>query len=118
MTRDELVAGIAARYNIAPDYPWSQLPDACVFRHADNRKWFCLYMSVPAHVLGLEREREALVPIINVKARPEMVGSLRSMSGILPAYHMNKEHWVSVLLEEADAELIWGVLADSFQLTQ
>ena len=24
----------------------------------------------------------------------------------------------SVLLEEADAELIWGVLADSFQLTQ
>lgn len=40
------------------------------------------------------------------------------MSGILPAYHMNKEHWVSVLLEEADAELIWGVLADSFQLTQ
>lgn len=118
MTRDELVAGIAARYNIAPDYPWNNLPDACVFRHADNRKWFCLYMPVPAHVLGLEREREALVPIINVKARPEMVGSLRSMSGILPAYHMNKEHWVSVLLEEADAELIWGVLADSFQLTQ
>ena len=116
MTRDELVAGIAARYDIAPDYPWNNLPDACVFRHAGNRKWFCLFMPVPAHVLG--REGEALVPLINVKARPEMVGSLRSMSGILPAYHMNKEHWVSVLLEEADAELIWGVLADSFQLTQ
>lgn len=64
MTRDELVAGIAARYNIAPDYPWRQLPDACVFRHAGNRKWFCLFMLVSAHVLG--REGEALVPIINV----------------------------------------------------
>ena len=116
MTRDELVAGIAARYDIAPDYPWNNLPDACVFRHAGNRKWFCLFMPVSAHVLG--REGEALVPIINVKVRPEMVGSLRSMSGILPAYHMNKEHWVSVLLDEVDAELIWGVLKGSFQLTQ
>lgn len=65
MTRDELVAGIAARYSIVPDYPWNNLPDACVFRHVDNRKWFCLYMPVPSHVLG--REGEALVPLINVR---------------------------------------------------
>ncbi|ELI8009298.1 MmcQ/YjbR family DNA-binding protein, partial [Yersinia enterocolitica] len=45
-------------------------------------------------------------------------GSLRKKDGILPAYHMNKEHWVSVLLSSSlSPNEIHELLADSHELT-
>ena len=116
MQFEELKAGIQQRYQVVPDYPWISLPDACVFRHADNRKWFCLFMNVPAHLLGCEDE--SALRLINVKVPPEKVKSLRSMRGVLPAYHMNKEHWINLLLDKADPDLIWDVLDESHRLTR
>ena len=46
-------------------------------------------MNVPAHLLGFA-EDDTLLDIVNVKTRPKLAGALRSIDGILPAYHMNK----------------------------
>ena len=116
MTKNDLFTGIAERYAASPDYPWRKLPDACVFRHRSNRKWFCLFMKVSAHCLGLGGK--SVLSIINVKAPPEMVGSLRSIRGIFPAYHMNKEHWVSLVLNEVESEMLWNLVDESYQLTK
>lgn len=56
----------------------------------------------PAHFLG--REGEPLLPLIKVKAPPEKMKSLCSMHDVLSVYHMNKEHWVGLLLDEADPD--------------
>ena len=116
MTKNDLFTGIAERYAVSPDYPWRKLPDACVFRHRGNQKWFCLFMKVSAHCLGLEGK--SVLSIINVKAPPEMIGSLRSIRGIFPAYHMNKEHWVSLVLNEVESEMLWNLVDESYQLTK
>ena len=47
--------------------------------------------------LGLPEEGRA--DILNVKVDPLFLGSLLDMPGFYPAYHMNKLHWVSLLLD-------------------
>ena len=46
--------------------------------------------------------------VMNVKCGAIMTGSLLSQKGFLPAYHMNKNYWVSILLNDSvpDSEII------------
>ena len=116
MTPKTLFAGLADRYGTIPDYPWAaKHPQHAVFRHESNEKWFCLYMPVAAERLG---RKGGMLDVLNVKTRPENIGALRQQAGVLPAYHMNKEHWVSLLLDEAAEETVWQCIADSFALTR
>ena len=58
------------------------------------------------------------VDILNVKCDPVLSGSLRIQPGILPAYHMNKENWISILLDgTVDVKQIFTLLDMSFELT-
>ncbi|WP_316675438.1 MmcQ/YjbR family DNA-binding protein [uncultured Tolumonas sp.] len=88
---------IETEYGITPDFPWMKYPEYAVFRLVNNRKWFCLAMTVTRAKLGLNGDE--VVEIINIKCPPEIIGSLRSSAGFLPAYHMNKEHWITILLD-------------------
>ena len=48
--------------------------------------------------LGLAGDAPA--DVLNVKCDPILIGSLRREPGFLPAYHMNKNTWISILLDE------------------
>ena len=75
-----------------------------------------LRSGVPYEKLGLRRQGEA--DVVNVKCSPLLTGVYRSQPGVLPAYHMNKEHWLSLLLDgTAGDDLIRELLEISFDLT-
>ena len=116
MNRKELEAYILNHYSTEPDYPWSDTPRAAVFRHAGNRKWFALMMELPRGRLGLPGAEP--LDIVNFKCNPILIASLHGETGIFPAYHMNKEKWVSILLcgPSADDE-IKELIEFSYQLT-
>ena len=63
----------------------------------NSKKWFALVADISYEKLNIKKD--GIVDIINLKNIPEMIGSLRKEKGILPAYHMNKEHWITVLLD-------------------
>ena len=116
MDRAELFAQIAELYGAEPEYLWSSAPNYAVFRHSENRKWFGIVMDVPATRLGLEGD--GAIDILNVKVDPEDALVLRLADGILPAYHMNKKNWVSVVLEgNIPDDMLLGLLEMSFGLT-
>ncbi|MBF0752318.1 MULTISPECIES: MmcQ/YjbR family DNA-binding protein [unclassified Pasteurella] len=115
MNLSTLLVQIEQRYHIQAEYPWAKFPDYAVFRHQSHRKWFAILMVVEASKIGILREGK--VSIINVKAKPEEIGSLRMIKGIYPAYHMNKEHWISLNLAEIDEGLLFELLDESFTLT-
>lgn len=115
MTRAELIRSVALTYSAEPEYPWHD--DNCVFRHAGNRKWFALVLRVPYRRLGLNRDGWA--DLVNLKCNPLLMGSYRDQPGVLPGYHMNKEHWLSVLLDgSAEDEALRELLAISYELTR
>jgi predicted DNA-binding protein (MmcQ/YjbR family) len=116
MNKTELQKYIAEAYSTAPDFPWESTPDAAVYRHENNRKWFALVMTIPKARLGIRLDE--MIDIVNLKCDPLLVGSLRSEPGIFPAYHMNKDKWLSVALDgSADDEQIKMLLDMSFELT-
>ncbi|OSI18629.1 hypothetical protein BWD09_02380 [Neisseria dentiae] len=117
MDRQTLLDYVARRYLTVPEYPWRKHPDYAVLRHRGSGKWYAVLMDVSAAKLGLAGS--ANVPLANIKAAPDLVQLLRVQTGFLPAYHMNKTHWLSVRLDgSADAETVKALLDGSFALTQ
>lgn len=107
---------INEKYDALQEYPWNDYPNHTTFKHKDNKKWFALIMEVPFEKLHINKEGN--VDVINLKNIPEMIGSLRLQEGILPAYHMNKEHWISVLLDgTVPKEKIFDLIDLSYDLT-
>ncbi len=96
--RERIIQWIAENYGTQPEYLWLDEPDYAVFRHLGSKKWFGIIMRVAKARLGLAGD--APVNILNVKCDPILIGSLRMEPGFLPAYHMNKSSWVSILLDE------------------
>lgn len=58
------------------------------------------------------------VDLLNLKCGPDLIENLIQIPGIIPAYHMNKTHWISVLLDRTvPAEQIRNLINLSYQLT-
>ena len=114
--RERLLRYAAENYGTTPEYPWDGTPDAAVLRHPGNQKWYGLLMRIPSEKLGLAPDGTA--DILNVKCSPLETGSLRQKPGIFPAYHMNKTHWITILLDGTlpEPELFW-LLDESYTLT-
>ncbi len=114
--KEELFAYAANTYGVEPDYPFSTVPTYAVLRHLSNRKWFALFGDVERCKLGLDGEER--VDIINIKCDPILGGSLRLQEGYFPAYHMNHDGWLTVLLDgTVPAQEIIPLLDMSFELT-
>lgn len=104
-------------FGAVPEYPWVSSPKNAVLRHVGNRKWFAIIMEVSRSALGLSGD--GLVDVMNVKCNPEIVSFLQMKEGYLPAYHMNKSHWISILLGGAvEAEEIKNLLEMSYEMTR
>ena len=117
MNRAELERYIAEVYSTLVESPWVQSPANTVFRHRHNRKWFAIIMDIPREKLGLPGEE--ILSVVNVKCDPRLIGSFREEPGILPAYHMNKAHWLTVALDgSAEDGKLKFLLDMSYELTK
>lgn len=116
MNRQELTEYIFDVYSVEPDYPFPRDDVTCVFRHTDNRRWFGIIMAVPYRTIGIRRPGNA--DILNVKCDPIMIGALRGKPGFCPAYHMNKDKWITILLDgSADRGDITVLVDISYHMT-
>lgn len=114
MTRQELFTWIRQQYGTEPEYPWHDWN--AVLRHNDNNKWYGVVLEVSANKLGLPEA--GIIDVLNVKSDPLMVGSLRGQEGYFPAYHMNKEKWLSIQLGKPELDdAIKDLLSLSHELT-
>ena len=103
-------------YGTAADYPFDEDFETAVFRHASNRKWYAIMMRVSRRKLGFDSDEG--VDVVNLKLLLEMFGSFETADGVHPAYHMNKLHWISVLLPDAADDLIDFLLNASYEGTK
>jgi Uncharacterized protein conserved in bacteria len=90
MTRQELIDFCLAFPGAYEDYPFDNIADAgawTVMRHRANKKSFAL----------IYERNEKLC--INLKCDPFEADILRqAFKDVIPAYHMNKVHWNTVLM--------------------
>lgn len=97
--KEKIETHILKTYADNTEHIFKKYPEISVVRHKENRKWYCLFTSIDTKVLSEELSGKA--DILNLKVEKLLSGSLRKQKGIYPAYHMNKEHWISVILDES-----------------
>lgn len=117
MNRTELEAYIKDAFGILPDHPFARYPEISVFRHTENRKWFAAQMTIPKTTIGIEED--GMIDIVNVKCDPEILRSFHGQTGIYPAYHMNRNHWLTAVLDgSVDDNTMEFLLGISYDLTK
>lgn len=115
MTRQEVFSWVNDCYGTTPDYPWHS-PTA-ILRHKETKKWYAAVLEITADKLGLDSEE--IVDVLNVKCDPMLIGALRLKEGFFPAYHMNKNSWISILLgDTVSDEEIKNLIQLSYDLTK
>ena len=107
LERVEVIAFCNKLENIYEDYPFRDT-NWTLMRHKSNRKVFAWIYEKDEHIW------------INVKCNSELRDFWRSVfKSVVPGYHMNKEHWNSIILDgtvpEKDIQIMIG---DSYELTK
>ncbi len=116
MTKQEFLTYCTDTYGTVADYPFENDLDTAVLRHGDNRKWYAIAMKVSRRKLGLDSDE--IIDVVNVKLPVEMFGSFGKADGVYPAYHMNKLHWVSLLLPDAPDDVVRLLVTASREATK
>ena len=116
MTREVFLKYCFNTYNTSPDYPFDEDFETAVLRHADNRKWYAIVMKVSRRKFGIDSDE--VIDVVNLKLPTEMFGSFGAADGVYPAYHMNKLHWISVLLPDAPEDIVAFLANASFEATK
>ena len=116
MTKQQFLEYCLNTYGTSPDYPFDEDFETAVFRHTDNRKWYAIAMRVSRRKFGFDSDE--VVDVVNLKLPTEMFGSFGAADGVYPAYHMNKLHWISVLLPDAPEDVVQFLVNVSFEATK
>lgn len=96
--RERIIQHIQDRYAAEPEHLWARYPNYAVFRQSASRKWFAAVMDVAKKSLDMTGDGTA--DVMDVRCGSVLVGSLLAQDGFLPAYHMSKSSWISILLDE------------------
>ena len=116
MTKQQFLDYCLSVYGTSPDYPFDEDFETAVLRHRATRKWYALVMRISRRKLGLDSDET--VDVVNLKIPTEMFGSFGPSEGVYPAYHMNKLHWISVILSDAPDEVTQFLVNASFEATK
>ena len=105
-TRREAVEACLQLPFVYEDYPFDD--NWTAIRHQANRKIFALIFQRENHIW------------INVKADPVQGDFWRQVfPAVVPGYHMNKQHWISIALSGAVPESeIRVLLSASYEMTE
>jgi len=91
--------------------------DYAVFR-CPNNKWFALLSHITYKNLGLKGDSvDDRIWAVNLKADPRDIPGLIDHTSIFPAFHMNKKHWITVVLTPVtDFQKLKELIKKSFDL--
>ena len=92
----EMLAYAAAEWDELPDCPFAE-GDSDILRRTDSGKWYAVFMEIPRRKLG--QGSDAPVTVVNMKMDPARIPETVDHAAYFPAYHMNKTHWITAVLD-------------------
>ena len=106
MNKEEIIKYCLTLENTYKDCPFSDDFESVTMKHLKNKKWFALLMNVNNKLY------------LNVKTDPNYSDILRNTYDyIIPAYHMNKEHWNTIIIDEkVDEDLVKELIEQNMVL--
>ncbi len=114
--REEIIEFAKTEYEVQPEFLWKKFPTYAILRNKENKKWFAALMCVPKNKLGIDGTGE--IEVMNIKCETAGIWQLLDEpKGFLPAYHMNKKYWISVLLDSSvETDRLKNLVSMSYNL--
>ncbi len=79
--------------------PFKKHPDILAMVNEKN-KWYSLFLDVEYNKLNKNTDITTKVKILNVKYPVDKILEIIDNKNIFPAYHMNKKHWISIVIDK------------------
>ena len=92
-----MIKYVRSKYSSELEYLWQKFLDNAVVRRNDNQKWYAAFLTVSRRKLGFASDETA--EIIDLRMTPENIEKNVDNVKILPGYHMNKKHWITICLD-------------------
>ncbi len=131
MTRQEIIKYTESLGGAVLYYPFENDFTSLAARHGGSGKWFALFMDVPSVSLIKQNkgkqaalyklfENKKYIEAVNLKCDPVLLEILRNQFvGVMPGYHMNKKHWITVVLKSDVLEdKMKGLIEMSYDITR
>ena len=101
-----LINHIYETYGVKPEFLWEKLPDWAIMRKPNKKSWFAVIGKISKTKLGYKEDE--IIEIMNLKDAPDEVAAHVETGKVYKAYHMNKKHWYTIILDESltDGEII------------
>lgn len=112
-----LIQHIRGTYGDELEYLWEKFPDNAIARRKDNRKWYAVFLTVSRRKLGFDSDET--IEILDLRMAPEEIVQKADGVKLLPGYHMNKKHWITVCLDgSVPPDEICRLLDESYRLAR
>ncbi len=89
---------IKENYDAEPEFLWSSLPECAALRVPGKKPWFAVVGRIPKDKIDIRDG--GIAEVINLKDEPKTVTARIAEKKAFPAYHMNKQHWYTVILDD------------------
>lgn len=112
----EVIKYIKQKYNDDLEYLWEKFPDNAIWRNKDNKKWYGLLLTITLDKLGINSNEK--IEVIDLRYQKNEIKNIIDNKKIFSGYHMNKNNWISIKLDESvDTEKIFELIDNSYYLT-
>lgn len=117
IARQQILAFVDTIPGALIDQPFKMDFETTILRHRDSRKWFGALLRAPCRQVNIDRD--GVCEVLNLKCEALLGYALiQAHRGITPGYHMNKRHWISVVLDsDVPWELLRTLILDSYRIT-
>ena len=113
----ELIAAVKDFYGDELEFLWEKFSGNAVWRRKDNKKWYAAVLSVSKRKLGFDSDE--IAEVIDLRIQPEKLEDLIDNKNYFPAYHMNKKHWFTIILDgSVPLDVIFDYLQNSYDLAK
>ena len=91
---NEIINYIKDKYGDELEFLWEKFDNNAIVRRIDNKKWYGLFGIISLDKLGIDSHKE--VEILNVRC--DNIENVVDNKTIFLGYHMNKKHWITIIL--------------------
>jgi len=111
----QLIKYIDEKYGDQLEFLWEKYDDNAIWRCKVNNKWYATLFTVSGDKLGLDSKKT--VEVTNVMFHKGRTSDIVNNKTIFPAYHMNKNSWITIKLDdEISMEMVFELVDNSYQL--
>lgn len=93
----EVIKYIKEKYNDDLEFLFEKSPDNAIIRNKINNKWYALLLKITEDKLGFSSSKK--IEILNLRYQKDKIKDLLLNPEIYPAYHMNKNNWITIVLD-------------------